>query len=61
MLTSELRKAHPDVSDSAIVNYLVTAYCAVVNRDDSLSVKAKRKTLDAFSVRARKVDEQSRD
>jgi hypothetical protein len=44
-----LRSRHPDASGGELVNYLVTAYCPVVNRLTGLSDGEKRARMDAFA------------
>ncbi|MEO9227392.1 MAG: hypothetical protein ABI216_00370 [Devosia sp.] len=43
-----LRQRHPRSSNGAILNYLLTAYCPVVNRMSRLSEKQKRAILTRF-------------
>jgi hypothetical protein len=48
-----LRARHPNAPAGEIVNYLVTAYCPVVNRM-AISDVAKKNQLDAFASQAAK-------
>ena len=43
-----LRSRHPDAPTGGVVNYLVTAYCPVVNKLTGLSNNAKQARLSAF-------------
>jgi hypothetical protein len=43
-----LHSRHPDASTSELVNYLVTAYCPVVNSLAGLSDGEKQARMDAF-------------
>ena len=51
-VAARLRKQHADASSAAIINYMVTAYCPVVNAGPSLDKAAKQQSLQAFSARA---------
>lgn len=51
-LVADLRSRHPTASGAAIANYLVTAYCPVVNRLAGLGEAEKRQRLSAFSSTA---------
>jgi len=51
-LAAALRARHPGVSTGAIVNYMVTAYCPVINRRADLHAAAKAKALSGFASRA---------
>src|SRR5271165_6345450 len=44
-----LRQRHPDVPAGALVNYMVTAYCPVVNRLNGLGDAEKQARLDMFT------------
>jgi hypothetical protein len=50
-IVTQLRQAHPGASAAEIVNFLVTAYCPVVNGNPSLGEGQKRARLTAFSSR----------
>jgi hypothetical protein len=54
-LAGALRKVHPQASAGAIVNYMVTAYCPVIDRRADLDAAAKAKALSAFSRRADRI------
>ena len=49
LIVSALRTRHPGVPGGEIVNYLVTAYCPVVNRISGLSESEKHSKLGAFA------------
>ena len=51
MLFRALRSRHPDVPAGELVNYLVTAYCPVVNHISGLSSAERQERLDAFTTR----------
>lgn len=44
-----LRRRYPAAQDAEITNYLVAAYCPVVNRDAALDEAGKAARLGAFS------------
>ena len=44
-----LRSRHPDAPTGELVNYLVTAYCPVVNNLTGLSDGEKQARMDAFA------------
>ena len=46
-----LRSRHPDAPTGDLVNYLVTAYCPVVNSLSGLSDDEKQARMDAFASR----------
>ncbi|MBM0206760.1 hypothetical protein JNW90_29910 [Micromonospora sp. STR1s_5] len=50
-IISFVRRAHPSASDAEVTNYLVTAYCPVLEQDRSLSEAEKRARLESFSSR----------
>jgi len=45
----DLRSRYPDVPASELVNYLVTAYCPVVNSLNGLGEAEKQARMDAFT------------
>jgi hypothetical protein len=47
-----LRQRNPRSSDGAILNYLLTAYCPVVNRMSGVSENQKRAKLKLFKHQA---------
>ncbi len=49
LIVNALRSRHPGVPGGEIVNYLVTAYCPVVNRMSGLSESEKHAKLGAFA------------
>jgi hypothetical protein len=49
VLVHDLRGRHPDVPASELVNYLVTAYCPVVNSLTGLGDAEKQARMDAFA------------
>jgi hypothetical protein len=49
LIVNALRTRHPGVPNGEIVNYLVTAYCPVVNRMSGLSESEKHAKLGAFA------------
>ena len=48
LLVHALHSRHPDVATGELVNYLVTAYCPVVNGLTGLSDGEKQARMDAF-------------
>ncbi len=50
MFVHALHSRHPDVPTGELVNYLVTAYCPVVNSLTGLSDGEKQARMDAFST-----------
>jgi hypothetical protein len=50
-----LRSKYPHSTDAEVTNYLITAYCPVINREAALSENQKRRSLERFAdqVRAR--------
>ncbi len=48
----QLRQKNPKKSDGAILNYLLTAYCPVVNRMSGVSENQKRAKLKLFKHQA---------
>ncbi len=48
-IISDLRAKYPSVGSDELVNYLMTAYCPVVNGLSGLSDDEKEARLDAFS------------
>jgi len=48
-IIGELRAKYPPVESDELVNYLMTAYCPVVNGMAGLSDGEKQARLDAFS------------
>lgn len=51
LFVTDLRRRHPEAKDSALVNYLVTAYCPVVAAQ-RISDQEKKEKLDKFSSQA---------
>ena len=49
MIVHDLRSRHPNAPGGELVNYLVTAYCPVVNRLTGLSDGEKQARMDAFT------------
>jgi len=49
VLVHDLRGRHPNVPASELVNYLVTAYCPVVNSLNGLGEAEKQVRIDAFT------------
>ena len=47
----QLRQRNPGISDSAILNFLITAYCPVLNRMSGLSERQKLAKLKSFEHR----------
>jgi hypothetical protein len=54
VIIADVRKRHPDAEAATIVNYLITAYCPVVQDMANLSEKDKAAKLDAFSAQVLK-------
>lgn len=50
-IISYVRRAHPGASDAEVTNYLVTAYCPVIEQNQALSETEKRARLESFSSR----------
>ncbi len=48
-IVAGLRQRHPTATNGELVNYLVTAYCPVVNREVGKSEAAKRAQLAHFN------------
>ena len=48
-IVAQLKAKYPAAQDAEIANYLVTAYCPVVNRDASLSDGEKADRLSALA------------
>ena len=51
-IASDLKTTNPAVGNPEIVNYLLTAYCPLVEADTSLSADEKRAQMDQFSSQA---------
>jgi len=49
MIVHDLRSRHPNAPSGELVNYLVTAYCPVVNGLTGLGDGEKQARLDAFT------------
>jgi hypothetical protein len=49
IIVRDLRSRHPNAPGGEVVNYLVTAYCPVVNRLDGLSDNEKQARIEAFT------------
>jgi len=47
----ELKQKYPAATAGEIINYLVTAYCPVINQKDGLSDTEKSQAIEAFSSR----------
>ena len=45
----ELKRKYPKATTAEIVNYMVTAYCPIVAKEDALSDAEKRNLLDQYS------------
>ena len=54
-VSASIRSRHADATKSAIVNYLVTAFCPTLNAKATLDKPAKRQALQSFSQRAEKI------
>ena len=52
IIVQDLRSRHPNVLGGELVNYLVTAYCPVVNRLNGLSDAEKQARMDVSRVRS---------
>jgi hypothetical protein len=48
-----VRKRHPHASNAEITNYMITAYCPVLNRKSELSDDQRRAALEAFASQVR--------
>lgn len=51
-IVAGLRQRHPGVQNAELVNYLVTAYCPVVDRMSGLGDAEKKSRLDRFASQA---------
>jgi hypothetical protein len=51
-LVADLRARHPTAGGAAIANYLISAYCPVVNRMTGLGEAEKQQRLSSFSSTA---------
>ena len=51
-VAARLKRQHANANSAEIINYMVTAYCPVVNARPSLDKAAKQQSLQAFSARA---------
>lgn len=51
-LVADMRTRHPTAGGAAIANYLITAYCPVVNRLTGLGEAEKQQRLSSFSSTA---------
>ena len=49
VLAAELKRRHPEAGSAEIVDYLMTAYCPVVQGENGLSDREKRERMDRFS------------
>jgi hypothetical protein len=45
----ELRQRYPKATFAEIVNYMVTAYCPIIAKNDSLSDAEKKSRLDRYT------------
>ena len=54
-IVTDLRKRHPGVRNTEIMNYLVTAYCPAVARLSGLSDAEKQSRVDQFASQAGQV------
>lgn len=45
----ELKQRYPDASFAEIVNYMVTAYCPIVAKDNALSDEEKKDRLNRYA------------
>ncbi len=51
-IVTRLRHRHPGVQNAELLNYLVTAYCPVVDRMSGLGDAEKKSRLDRFASQA---------
>ena len=49
VIAAELKRRHPEAGTAEIVNYLMTAYCPLVQVENGLSDREKRERMDRFS------------
>jgi hypothetical protein len=49
VIVAELKRRHPEAGTAEIVNYLMTAYCPLVQVENGLSDREKRERMDRFS------------
>jgi len=52
---ADLRARHPTATSSEIMNYLITAYCPVINRQTRISEVQKREKIEAFNRQIGKI------
>jgi hypothetical protein len=52
---AQLRSRHPNASRGAVANFLITAFCPIINARPGMSGDEKKQALRAFSTRARKL------
>ena len=50
VIAADLRRRHPQADKSEIVNYLLTAYCPLVKKQNTLSDREKREKMNRFST-----------
>jgi hypothetical protein len=55
VIAADLRRRHPWADKTEIVNYLLTAYCPLVKKQNTLSDREKRKKMDQFSTQVYKI------
>ena len=53
-LIFQIRRDHSGSTNGEIINYLITAYCPVVNGRQELSEQQKRDELNQFSSQVRR-------
>ncbi len=54
-VASGVRLRHPKVSKAEVINYLITAYCPIVNAERGPAATAKQQELQAFAKRAERI------
>jgi hypothetical protein len=55
VIAADLRRRHPHANKTEIVNYLLTAYCPLVKKQNTLSDREKREKMDQFSTQVYKI------
>ena len=51
-VAASVRRRHPDATNGALINYLLTAYYPGLNSDDALDQNARRRAMESFAKQA---------
>lgn len=54
-VAASFRKRHPDASKGAVINYLLTAYCPLLNADRALDQNGRREAMKSFARQAESI------